>query len=79
MPTSKSTIRAITRYTESGCIRALILCESHGEGPHTIALTGGIQNVTTVQAANAAINAGREILQKRRVNTLWVTPLGLHF
>jgi hypothetical protein len=55
------TERAIKRYTLEGCVKAFILNSKRGEGPSTIAFEYTIPNVTTTQAADAAINAGREI------------------
>lgn len=57
----KKTAAAVAKYTKAGCLEAFFLNNVIGEGPHTIAIGYPIPNVTTVAAANAAINAGREL------------------
>lgn len=54
---SPSTQRAIKKYGRDGCLRAFTL-NTEGEGPSTIAHYLGLSGV---RAANAAIDAGREI------------------
>lgn len=57
----RATRRAIARYGKEGCLRAFSLNENEGEGPASIVAYYNIHNVTTIAAANAAINAGRAI------------------
>jgi hypothetical protein len=52
---------AIRRYTLEGCQHAHFLNSMRGEGAASIALSHNIPNVNTTGAADAAINAGREI------------------
>ncbi len=57
MNTSKTTNAAIKKYGIDNCKRAYVL-NTAGEGPSTIAQYVGLSGVA---AANAAINAGREL------------------
>jgi hypothetical protein len=59
---SKQTKAAIARYTESACVKAFHM-NKMGNGANTIAATGP-ETITTTRQADAAINAGREILTK---------------
>ena len=68
---SKKTNRAIAKYTESACVKAFHMNNSIGEGAHSISLIGPV-TIKTTRQADAAINAGREILVKsgRCIETL---------
>lgn len=61
---TRATERAVAKYTESSCIRAFVLNTKMGEGAASIALCHDVANVTTTRAADAAINAGREITER---------------
>lgn len=60
MTYSRNTNRAIRAYGREACIRAAQMNEA-GEGPSSIAFQGPTSIKTTNQA-DAAINAGREII-----------------
>lgn len=74
---TKTTRRAIARYTERGCYQAYILNECMGEGPHSIATNHDLPLVTTTNAADAAINAGRELAAVHGLRTLRIKYAGL--
>jgi hypothetical protein len=62
---SKKTMNAIAKYGIATCVRACQLNEDDGEGPNTIAQYLGLKTSAghyATAAANACINAGREIL-----------------
>lgn len=62
---SKAAANAVKKYGEDNCRKAYALCDKWGFGPHGILL-----NVSgpwkTVQAVNAAIDAGRELSQQEQ-------------
>lgn len=58
---SQATKRALLKYGKDACIVAYFRHITDGEGAATIALTGPAVLKTTRQA-DAAINAGREIV-----------------
>lgn len=62
MAYSQATKRAIAKYSESSCVRAFKIHSTYGEGAYTVAHGYDVANVTTTRAADAAINAGREIV-----------------
>lgn len=61
---TEKTRRAIAKYTAEGCVRAYQINRRDGEGASTIALQYSIPNVKTTQQADAAINAGEEIVAR---------------
>lgn len=64
---SLKTRRAIAKYGDNWCLEAYRMNFKLGEGARTIAATIPCSAIRTSAAANAAINAGREIyyLQER--------------
>ena len=69
---SNKTKKAIAKYGESACVKAFHM-NKMGEGAHTISLTGP-ETITTTRQADAAINAGREILAKSGRMIEVITP-----
>lgn len=61
---SRNTQRAIDKYTRDGCIKAFVLNTRDGEGASTISLQYDIPNVRTTRSADAAIDAGLEIMEE---------------
>jgi hypothetical protein len=62
MKQTTKTTAAISKYTRAGCIRAYMLNQYGGEGARTIAQQYDVYGVYTTRSADAAINAGREIV-----------------
>tara|TARA_R110000868_G_scaffold344298_1_gene605282 strand:- start:476 stop:664 length:189 start_codon:yes stop_codon:yes gene_type:complete len=58
---TQKTKQAVIRYGESACVKAFHM-NKMGEGARTIAAIGP-ETITTTRQADAAINAGREILK----------------
>lgn len=59
MKLSRNAKRAIAKYGAALCKFCFVKNEAHGEGPSTIAFT--VYGIPNTNAANAAINAGREL------------------
>jgi hypothetical protein len=62
-----STKRAVENYSRSGCVRAYLLNTKSGEGAASIANSYDIPNVRTTRQADAAINAGRDLIRSGHV------------
>lgn len=58
---SVRTLRAIRKYGEKTCLEAYRLCEIGGNGASTVGCYLGL----TTRQADAAINAGRELVTGR--------------
>lgn len=58
---SLKTRRAVAKYGQDNCLEAYRMHFNQGEGARTIAATISCTNIRTTQAANAAIDAGREL------------------
>lgn len=67
----RNTARAIKRYGASVCDRAYFIHKSVGEGAASIACGYALQGVTTTNAADAAINAGRvlKLIREKCIRT----------
>jgi hypothetical protein len=59
---STKTLKAIAKYGESACVKSFHM-NRMGEGANTISQIGP-ETIKTTRQADAAINAGREILVK---------------
>ena len=62
MKLTKKTLRAIAAYGESACVKAYHMNKA-GYGAATIAQTGP-ETIRTTRQADAAIDAGRELMAK---------------
>lgn len=59
---SKRTQAAIAKYGQAACVRAAKMCDEQGMGARSVSIEGP-SSIKTTQQADAAINAGREILK----------------
>lgn len=66
MTYSTTTKRAIAKYGASACVRAFTIHSVYGEGAYTVAHGYDVAGITTTRAADAAINAGREIVSAEK-------------
>ena len=78
MPLSRKTKRAIAAYGESACVKAYRMNKA-GYGAATIAMIGP-ESITTTRKADAAIDAGRELVSaeaeaNKRVATALLSSL----